>query len=814
MQDKKEIFLSKRERAREFLVALFGDASRANERLVGIIAGLAFGVCAYFLGSCPLFFSTYPLGIALLCAADRHVPFILTGLCLSAASTGIDISVCIAAYFVTVVVRIFSLLALETAKSRGGENRTVPNTPGELAERLREGYKKLFSENVYLRMASGGLAAFCLSLYSVISGGFVFYDVFGMLFSIVAAPAATFIFAAYFYREIKGTRLYDVGVISLLTATVYAMRDFNFFGISTGACIAFFATLCICRRRGMLEGCVSGLILGLAFAPVYAPLFVLEAAAAGVLFNISPLAASVAGCVVGIIWGVYVGGLSSLSLLLPSLLCGAMLFGAADRLSLITETPELLRRREEEVPTLENILHEKINLSDETCMKRLSSMFSDLAGAFFNLSDRLRRPGTLDLRRMCDGVFDKYCSECPRRELCFGVEYSATLDVLNKLTSDLHMKAAVDISSAPDYLRRRCAALPQMINEINENCAKLTEHALMCDRTGAFALDYDGISKILSDALESGREDYIIDESSAVEVAALLKKMRFSCSGVIVYGGRRRSVLIKNLDNARAKSKLSSLKEKIEELLGVSLGEPTVVNLPNGNVDITYSSRKKYKAEKYIASLSAAGEVSGDAVNDFCSCRDVYYCLISDGMGAGREAAFTSRISSVFLEKMLVAGNRSETSLKLLNSFISERDGSRRSECSATIDLLEFDLLDGKMSLLKSGAAPTFVKRGGECIKLETKTVPIGILDKPDCRRIDFDFQYGDKIIMVSDGVTRNRDDCVWLENLIKSDWREGADVIAKKIAYTAKSEGSDDDITAVVIEITDLEDAAEEKAS
>ena len=812
MQDKKEMFLSKRERAREFFIALFGDASRANERLVGIIAGLAFGVCAYFLGSCPLLFSTYPLGIALLCAADRHVPFILTGLCLSAASTEINLSVCLATYVVTLIVRIFSRLALETAK--GGEVKSKAANPGELAERLRDGYSKLFSENVWLRMASSGIAAFCLSLYSTISGGFIFYDLFGMLFSVVAAPAATFIFAAYFDREIKGTRLYDIGVIAILTATVYSMRNFDFFGISTGACIAFFATLCICRRRGMLEGCVAGLLLGLAFSPIYAPLFVLEAAAAGVLFNISPLAASVAGCVVGIIWGVYVGGLSSLSLLLPSLLCGAMLFGAADRLSLITETPELLRRRNEELPTLENILQEKINLSDETCMKRLSSMFSDLAGAFFNLSDRLRRPGTLDLRRMCDGVFDKYCSECPRRELCFGVEYSATLDVLNKLTSDLHMKAAVDISSVPDYLRRRCAALPQMITEINENCAKLTEHALMCDRTGAFALDYDGISKILSEALEYGREDYIIDESSATAVADMLKKLRFSFSGVIVYGGRRRSVLIKNLDNSRAKAKIASLKEKIEDLLGVSLGEPTTVVLPEGNVDLTYSSRKRYVVKKHIAALSSSGEISGDAVNDFCSCRDVYYCLISDGMGAGKEAAFTSRISSMFLEKMLVAGNRSETSLKLLNSFISERDGSRRSECSATIDLLEFDLLDGKMSLLKSGAAPTFIKRGNECIKLESKTVPIGILDKPDCRRIDFDFHDGDKIIMVSDGVTRNRDDCVWLENIIESEWHEGADVMAKKIAYTAKSEGSDDDITAVVIEITDMNEKAEEKTA
>lgn len=809
MQEKRETGFEAQKKQgsiKDFIIALLGDRTRANERLIGIFAGIGLGLAAYFLGKCELLFSTFPLGIALLCAADKHLPYILGGICLSATGTGLNPAVCICTYIVTAIVRIFSRLALESAKPT--RKKAPPKTQAELADRFLAGYLKLFSENVYLRMVSSSLAAFCLSLYSVIVGGFRYYDLFGSFFAMAAAPAATFLFAAYFEKSLKGTRIREVGILALLTAVIYATRSLTFFGIYVGAFIAFFATLCVGRRKGMLYGCVTGLCLGLAFSPIYAPLFILEAAAAGVLWNISALAAGVAGCVVGMIWGVYVNGFSALSELLPALLCGAMVFGAADRLSLITANPELIKIKDTDKSALDALVKEQINKSDEACMKRLSSMFSDLAESFYNLSDRLRRPGALDLRRMCDGVFDKYCTNCPNREVCWGVEYSSTLEVLNRLTADLHMKARADISATPEYLQSRCQVLPQIISDINESCARLTEHALMCDRTGVFALDYDGVSRILSEALESGREDYIIDESSAKSVGEVLRNLRFSYDGVIGYGGRRKSIAVKGLDASRAKVKISELREKLEEAVGIPLADPTF--LPNGSrFDMTVSSRRRFSAKQYSFSSAAVAKdgtakVCGDTVNSFENSADYYYSLISDGMGAGKEAAFTSRICSMFLEKMLRANNRSETSIRLLNSFMSEKDSGARYECSATVDLLEFDLLGGRISVIKSGAAPSYVKRGDKCFKLQSKTVPLGIIETPDIQRIKFEIEPGDRIIMVSDGVTQSREDCIWLSDVLDNCAELDGETLAKRIVDRARAEGSDDDITATVVEISE----------
>ena len=118
-------------------------------------------------------------------------------------------------------------------------------------------------------------------------------------------------------------------------------------------------------------------------------------------------------------------------------------------------------------------------------------------------------------------------------------------------------------------------------------------------------------------------------------------------------------------------------------------------------------------------------------------------------MGSGREAALTARICTVFLEKMLTAGNRKETALRLLNSFVR----AKGIECSATVDLMELDLITGRAGFIKSGAAPSYVRRDGNLFKLQSKTVPIGIMRALDAEQLCFDVEAGDVSIMLSDDV-------------------------------------------------------------
>ena len=406
---------------------------------------------------------------------------------------------------------------------------------------------------------------------------------------------------------------------------------------------------------------------------------------------------------------------------------------------------------------------------------------------------------------MCDSVFDSYCPSCSKREVCWGSEYSDTLGVINRLTADLHTKARAEESSVPEYLKERCAVMPRMISQINESCARLTEQALLCDRTGVFAANYEGISQILAEALEMGKNDCVADEGAGTALAEQLKKQRIGFDGVLVYGGRRRSVAIKGLDTSRARVGANDLRRIISDAVGARLGELKLV--PSAHLmDLTASAERRFSASRCYFSLpsSAEGEgaVCGDTVCEFSTPADRYYSILSDGMGSGKEAALTSRVCSVFLEKMLVAGNRCETSMKLLNSFMSEHDGRSRSEYSVGLDVMELDLLTGELSLIKSGAVPTYIKRGGNCFKLGAKTMPLGIMDEPDMQRLRFNAESGDTVVMVSDGVTRGREDCVWLLSMLTSEWSDGPEAMARMIAERAREEGSDDDITVSIVQI------------
>ena len=807
MQEKQEIKANKKKMLSpigEFFSALWGDSSQANNRLLGAIGGVGLLLAGYFLGGCELLFSTYPLGIAILCASSKHVLYILCGLIASSFARGGGAAVFIGTYAVIFTVRLFSCLLVDTVKGEGGEK--YPKTPEGYALRIKDFWARLFCESVWLKMACAAIAAFCLSLYAVIAGGFRYYDLFGAFFSIVTASAATFVFSGYFDPELRKTRLRDAAVLSLLCALTFAARSFTVFGVYAGAFLAFFATLCICRRRGILAGSLCGFCLGLAFDPIYAPLFILEAAASGALWNISAVAAATAGCIVGMIWGVYVNGITALSTLLPALLCGTMIFGAADKLALITSHPELIRAKDGESAALELFVKEQMVRSSEQNLRRLSSAFSELAEAFFNLSDRRLRPRVLDLRRMCDSVYDSHCPACPKREVCWGVEYASTLDILNRLTGNLHTRACADIAVVPEYMRSRCQALPEIIDEINASCARLTEQALLCDRTKVFAIDYDGISQILTEAVEGGALDYVADEEASKKVCERLKELRFSYDGAIVYGGRKKSVAVLGLEASRARIGVAELVGELSGAIGTELGDPVI--RPDGTrCELTAGAKRSFFAKQYSYSSAApqgdgAKGVCGDTVNEFESCSDRYYALISDGMGSGREAALTSRICSMFLEKMLFAGNRPEISIKLLNSFMSERDRRAENECSATVDLLELDLLSGEMAIIKSGAAPTYIKRGGNCFKLQAKTMPLGILETPDAQRLRFSAEAGDLVVMVSDGVTQSREDCVWLVSMLTGEWSEDVSEMARLIAERAREEGSDDDITVSIIKI------------
>ena len=792
------------------------DPAASRRRLVWLGKQLMLGGMAYLMGLGRLAFDTRPFGIALLCASGGQVTGILGGLILAEVALGENPVPMIVVYTVAAAVRLTSRILMEspvTAVTLPEALRQLLN-PAPAAVRtgssagasggwrtaLGEQLRATFSESLALRSATAAVGMLTVSMARVISGGFRFYDWFAMALAVTVAPAAVILFS----NALEGRRdrylLYPVSAGFLMAALVRSADFAEIAGVPVSLLLALLLSLATACFAGVWYGAAAGVICGIACRPVLIPAFLIAALICGGLRGRGkgtvgiPLA-----CLGALGWSVYILGAAEAAVLLPAYLAvGTVMtpvLGFADRRADGAapavgdgETALSLRQVRDR--------HEDSNGR----FRDLSDAFSGLSEMFYNLSDRLRRPGTLDLRRICDSSFDAVCADCPNKTVCWGLEYSETLAVMSALIAQLHTKGRVDDGQIPEHLRHRCRSMDLILRQINAGCARLTGELLRSSRTEVLAMDYEAAASLINDALAEDGGEYRSDPELENRVSVYLRDAGIGFGSVTVYGRRRRQIFVRGVDTERARISLDTLRGDLGEMCGSVLGKPTF-EVEDGTSSMLLQAQRRLSVAGAQYNL-AEEEVSGDTVNLFANRKDYFYALINDGMGAGREAALTSGLCSVFLEKMLRAGNRAATALRMLNNLILSRCPDSERECSSTVDLMELDLITGKASFIKSGAAPSFIVREGTVRRLQAGSAPIGIIRKLDVQTTEFDLHAGDTVVMVSDGILQDDPECEWLTAYLASCGTREPEGIVYDICSHAAGFPAHDDCSALALRI------------
>ncbi len=805
------------------------DVNASRAWIVRAIVELAYVGIAYVIGNARLAFETAPLGVALLCAGRRHVLSILIGLILSSLFLRReDAVVYLVAYVLTALVRLLSRVLLgdtdertslrQTAKQKLSAAREALQADiGERHEggRLRLALSYLFGEQIRLRMATAAVTATALSLYRVIVGGFTYYDWFAALFCALVAPAATMVYSLYLdgRHEIKWAYLTSAAFLlfSLISSSV---------GLRIGAyplsyLLAFFFTLYACLCHGTAVGCVAGALCGVAIDLAVAPAFLLS----GMVFSFFQSKRQGAfGILPAVLcatsWLLYAKGIAQLPVLLPALLVGGAcmtpvcVWVHAQR-EKEEQASEMEERTENAMATSASVHGGTVRLRREDPserMREISEAFSSLSEVFYNLSDRCRRPGTLDLRCICDRVFESHCADCPSRTVCWGLEYSQTLDMTGELIASLHTRGTVDRSQISPQIASRCPSVDRILEDINDECRRLTGELLQNNRTEIFAMDYEAAASIISDALEEDAGEYARDPALEAGVAEYLRDVGVRFASLTVLGKRRLQILLHGVDVEDASVTAGTMCSDLGEMCGVCFAKPSF-EVDNGICTMVLRAKRRIAVEGAHRNVAAEGSVSGDTVNLFSNRKDYFYALINDGMGAGREAALTSGLCSVFLERMLRAGNRAWTSLRMLNNLIRSRGASSAEECSCTVDLLELDLMRAEASFLKSGAAPSLVVRGTTVYRLQAGTPPIGILGSLDAQVRRFSLKAGDTVVLISDGIEVGDPELRWLTGYLATCSACTPEEIVYCICRHASEGGCRDDCSAIALRILDAEE-------
>ena len=790
------------------------DGIRLKRVLIRLLREALWFGAAYLLGCARLPLGIYPLGLGLLCAVKGHLAAILTGLILSALSDLQMPILYICTYSAAALILFAADLLFERPESHTelpehlkkrlngkGNDGSATDEEAQKESRLTSVIRLLFTDRIRLRLCVAAVASFIPSLVRIVSGGFRFYDLFGAVLALLLTPLAALIWSVWGERDLRYALLCRISEAGLCVALVWSAKGFLVGGFSLPVILATAFVLYFCSLRGVVWGSVLGGVFGIAYSPILAPAFLLEALLFSLLKDQKKSSAVALSALAASAWVLYAGGIVAAIGFLSAGLLGGAVFSAFQTI----EGGKRLPSKEDGASvSVEQTRH----LDSNERFRGISDAFASLSEMFYNLSDRFRRPGTLDLRQICDGAFDSFCRDCPNKTVCWGLEYQETLGVVNRLISCLHTRGKVDREQIPAHLLHRCDSMDLILDHINRDCARLTGEMLKNNRTEIFAMDYESAAKIINDALEEDAGEYRFDPEQEKQVTEYLRDAGITAGGVTVYGNRRRRILIRNVNVEHSRVSPETLRSDLGEMCGMELSRPSF-EVENRVPTMILQAKKRIAVQGAKNNLCADGEVSGDTINLFSNKKDYFYALISDGMGSGREAAFTSNLCSVFLEKMLRAGNRAGTSLRMLNNLICSRDADSSKECSSTVDLMELDLMTGEASFIKSGAAPSFIVRGKAVHRLQIGSAPIGILRTVETQATSFFLKEGDTVVMISDGIQQKDPECEWLTEYLAGAAELSPEEIVYRICLHASNTDTRDDCSAVAVRILSADQTA-----
>lgn len=769
----------------------------------------------FLLGQTEWAFGSYSFGLGLICGAGGHTLSIFLGVVSATVFRSEYTLLYLCGFGAAAFIRSIGDLVLETPEKRfelppkiaaflsGGKTaekrhpwreRMQKKKSGQQLLNAFDGFRSMFSESVCLRATVAAATALVIGIIRWVSNGYRFFDCFVLIGSVLIAGAVSFLISAA--TEPKKMQIgFRAGAEVICAAIlVFAARNLIVWQFSISGILAFYFIERTCRRRGLVFGIFAGLLTGIAYAPIYAPAFLLAALTFFAFCsldkdNIGTLFAVLAST----LWGGYIGGSVEVFRLVPAGLSG----GAFYMLTLRSQKEEIVS----DPGSMNRIMAKTEKTRDR--FRDISEAFSSLSEVFYNLSDRFKRPGTLDLRRICDSSFDEFCTQCPNRTVCWGLEYENSLDYVNSLISQLHKHGLVDGKPQQGGSIEECDYSEEILGKINENCARLTGELLRNNRAEILADDYGAIAAIIRDALDEEDGEYRFDSEMESKIRDYLKDVRISAGKVSVYGNRRRRILLHGVNIENSKVTAETLRADFGEMCGLELSSP-VLEMEKGTCTMTLQSKRKIAVIGAQNNVSADGGVSGDSLNLFTNKQDYSYALVSDGMGSGDKAAETSNLCSVFLEKMLRAGNRAVTSLRMLNHLIGSSRAGSSEECSSTVDLLEMDLMTANVAFIKSGAAPSYILRNGVVHTVRAGTAPIGIIRNLDATVTRTVLQPGDTVVMISDGILEHDPECKWLTSYLTGCCDATPEEIVYHICLHAASEAKHDDCSAIAVRIVE----------
>jgi stage II sporulation protein E len=409
-----------------------------------------------------------------------------------------------------------------------------------------------------------------------------------------------------------------------------------------------------------------------------------------------------------------------------------------------------------------------------------------------------------DIAAVFDRAADSVCRKCKRAAVCWQREYQSTLDVMNNISPKMLERGRIEAGDFPDWFTESCSSLGSFANAVNLELRELLYRRQLRNRLsrnlGAVCSQYSDISSILKGISTELGNGIGFEPELETKLRKYLQSLGHQAEAAVFRDRRDR------LHAEIAGAGISSLRrdddylEKLSTVLGVRLCAPSGVFAPD---KLTLLEAEPLAVTVGISCMKRRGNpVSGDRGAYFKTDDGTLYVMLSDGMGAGEEAARSSAAATKILERLLCSGVAPETAMRMLSDVMLLKNEDD-TDCTA-VDLICLNLFSGEMNMFKYGAAPSYLKRSGAVKRISGTSLAAGLgapHDPPD--KIRADVGADSVAVIVSDGVLGGGDD-KWLTDIIESfDGEHPKDLSKEIVEAAAKNEFPEDDMTAIAIHVT-----------
>ena len=371
-----------------------------------------------------------------------------------------------------------------------------------------------------------------------------------------------------------------------------------------------------------------------------------------------------------------------------------------------------------------------------------------------------RFPSSEDTDISAQQLIPKTCQSCFRNAKCWGGGEHDIGELLQDWEATYSMTKKGPRRRVEEKIKNKCIRFNGLVTELEEQAANRLLTGQLQHGRKMLALQLRDMSTHLDKIMHEIKEDLSVYKPAEEELANRLQKLGIEYFQIDILSGDRGSRRIvccipeKRSDfetdtTVAERLILPILEEMYEEPFQVA--KSSVKQDPFPHLQLSFTSAVRFTLDYGIVAAAGGGTFhAGDAYEVFPLHDGLTAVLLSDGMGQDLNAYRESRKVIRLMRECLDRKMSPETAMHTLHYMMSLNG---MDDMYATLDLALIDLQDGRLWSWKAGSMSTYIKRGDDFLRLDSKSVPVGFLPSFSIEAKNEELKSGDIIVMMTDGM-------------------------------------------------------------